>query len=343
MGCTRVMDEPAQDGEAPRRKFDDVASLFGTIVPPPGSGPRPAEDDPVPFAPRRPSPQAIPLEPRDPPVPPPPFIGKQPVPLAPTGPIELPVTGHVVQLQPVSKPAAPPDPVPMPAPLSLQELGAPPRPRPTEVPWPDAFEPRPNFRRREPRNWTWLLLIPVGFVVAVGFTMLDPRTIRNWLDANVLHRVSVPATTSAPLLAPPPQPAATAPAAPVEAPILYPALPTSPVPVPPGTEVSPPPPDPTAPTPPAVAPHITIQYRRNIPGSDGEARRIAALLQSFGGSTELHPNATTVRVPTITYYNPSDKAAAAALATALANEAVSWTVHTGTTKNPLGTLDVWLP
>ena len=207
------------------------------------------------------------------------------------------------------------------------------------MPWPDAFEPRPNFRRREPRNWSWLLLIPLGFIAAVGITMLDPRAIRNWLDTNVLHRTSVPATIAAPLLSAPPDPAP-----PAEVPTPYPALPTSPVPVPPGTEVSPPPIDPaTAAAAAAVPIRITIQYRRNIPGSDGEARRIAALLQNYGGSIELHPNATTVRVPTIAYYNTADKTAATNLATALVNEAISWTVQAGTAKNPPGSLDVWLP
>ena len=33
----------------------------------------------------------------------------------------------------------------------------------------------------------------------------------------------------------------------------------------------------------------------------------------------------------------------AALATALGNEASSWTVRLGTGKNPPGTLEVWLP
>ncbi len=298
-----MTDESAQGRETPRRKFDDVASLFGAIVPAPGGFRPPAGDYPVPFAPRNPPP---------------------PVP---------------TELHAVTRPVLEPEPIPEPIPERRLERTAAPRPHPTEVPWPAAFEPRPNFRRREPRNWSWLLLIPVGFVAAVGITMLDPRTIRNWLDTNVLHRTSVPATITAPLLSAPPDPAP-----PAEVPTPYPALPTSPVPVPPGTEVSPPPVDPAvAAAAPAVPVRITIQYRRNIPGSDGEARRIAALLQSSGGSIELHPNATTVRVPTITYYNPTDKAAATDLATALANEAISWTVHAGMAKNPPGSLDVWLP
>ena len=258
-----------------------------------------------------------------------------------------------------------PEPPPKPRPV--------PRPHPKELPWPDAFEPRPNYRRREPRNWSWLLLIPVGFVAAVGITTLDPRTIRMWLDDHILHRTPEPGSMDAPLLLNPssipdppaapaaapapsssrsPSPAATTPTTapapptpPPEAPILYPAIPTSPVPVPPGVDVSPPPVDP-ADAAPAARPtpiHITIQYRRNIPGSEGEARRVAALLQSYGGSIELHPNVTTVRVPTINYYNPADKAAATALGTALANEAANWSIRAGTAKTPPGTLDIWLP
>ena len=299
MGCIRVTDEPAQDRENSRRKFDDVASLFGTIVPPTGGFRSPPGDYHVPFPPRN-SPSPVPTEPPA-----------------------------------VARAVLEPEPIPE---RSLERT-APPRPHPTEVPWPDAFEPRPNFHRREPRNWSWLLLIPVGFVAAVGITMLDPRTIRDWLDTNVLHRTSVPATITAPLLSTPPEPAP-----PAEVPTPYPALPTSPVPIPPGTEVSPPPIDPAAAAAAAAVPlRSTLQFRRNIPGSAGEARRIAALLQSYGGSIELHPNATTARVPTISYYNTADKTAATDLAVALANEAISWTVHAGTAKNPPGSLDVWLP
>ncbi len=304
LGVAGLTDEPGQDGETPpRRKFDDVASLFGTIVPTPGAAPRLVSGFRAPTPP--------------PPAP------------APEPPAPVPALRTAVERTPEPRPE------PKPAP----------RPRPTEVPWPDAFEPRPNFRRREPRNWTWLLLIPVGFIAAVGITTLDPRTIRNWLETHVLHRTPIAATTEAPLLSPfPSDPAPAAAAPPAEAPNPYPAIPTSPVPVPPGAEVSPPPVDPAEAAANAAIPiHITIQYRRNIPGSDGEARRIAALLQSYGGSIELHPNVATVRVPTINYYNPSDKAAAAALATALSNEAANWTVRAGTGKNPPGTLDIWLP
>ena len=315
--------EPGQEPAAPRRKFDDVASLFGTIVPPPGAAPRPVAGYPVPAAPEQ---------------------------KAPTPVMQPPALARIPEPEP--EPAPPPKPRPAP------------RPHPKELPWPDAFEPRPNYRRREPRNWSWLLLIPVGFVAAVGITTLDPRTIRMWLDDHILHRTPEPGSMDAPLLlnpssipdppaaptaapAPTPTTPTTAPAPPTpppEAPILYPAIPTSPVPVPPGVEVSPPPVDPADAAAARPTPiHITIQYRRNIPGSEGEARRVAALLQSYGGSIELHPNVTTVRVPTINYYNPADKAAATALGTALANEAANWSIRAGTAKTPPGTLDIWLP
>ena len=240
------------------------------------------------------------------------------------------------------------------------------RTRPAEIPWPDAFEPRPNYRKRDGRNWSWLLLFPAGLVAAAAITLVDARSVRTWIDTTILHRSPVAGTLDSPLL---PgafrtgtvnTPSAGAPSTgtlttgtpttdtiaskPAQEDIPYPAIPTSPVPVPPGTEVSPPPSEPVDAAAAAATPiHVTIQFRRNVPGADGEARRLAALLQSYGGSIELHPNATTARVATINYYNAADKDAAAALATALSNEAASWIVRLGTTKNPPGTLDVWLP
>lgn len=239
-------------------------------------------------------------------------------------------------------------------PTALSRIDPPPvaRPRPTEIPWPDAFEPRPNYRKRAGRNWSWLLLIPAGLVAAAAITMVDARSIRTWIDTTILHRTPVAGTSDSPLLPRAFRPAPTVTAGttpPAEEPIPYPALPTSPVPnsqpaVPPGADASPPAPDPAETAAAAATPiRVTIQFRRNIPGADGEARRIAALLQSYGGSIELHPNATTVRVATINYYNAADKDAAAALASLLANEASSWLVRLSPTKNPPGTLDVWLP
>ena len=74
-------------------------------------------------------------------------------------------------------------------PASRPQSAAAPPPRPTEIPWPDAFEPRPNFRRkREERAWSWMLLLPLGAVVAVAVTMIDPRAIRGFVDRRVLHR-----------------------------------------------------------------------------------------------------------------------------------------------------------
>ena len=236
------------------------------------------------------------------------------------------------------------------APMSMPLRLDPPalaRPRPAEIPWPDAFEPRPNYRKSEGKNWSWLLLIPAGLVAAAAFTLIDARSARSWIDNTILHRTPVAGALDSSLL---PEAFRTAPAGtaaatpPVEQPIPYPAIPTSPVPVPPGTEVSPPPLDPAEVAAAAAAPiRVNIQFRRNIPGADGEARRIAALLQSYGGSIELHPAATTVKVATINYYNAADKDAAAALATVLANEAPSWLVRLNPAKNPLGTLDVLLP
>ena len=229
------------------------------------------------------------------------------------------------------------------------------RTRPAEIPWPDAFEPRPNYRQRDGRSWSWLLLLPAGLVAAAAITLVDARSVRTWIDTTILHRTPIAGTIDSPLLpgafragttnapstgTPPTNTTASKPA---EEDIPYPAIPTSPVPVPPGTEVSPPPSEPVDPAAAAVPIHVNIQFRRNIPGADGEARRIAALLQSYGGSIELHPNTATARVATINYYNAADKDAAAALATTLSNEAASWIVRLGTTKNPPGTLDVWLP
>ena len=303
--------EPEQDREPPRRKFDDVASLFGNIVPPPGALRQPVEN-------RLPPPEFTP----------PPEPTPQPAPAPP----------RQAMFQEEAQPAPLPDLAP--------KATTPYRPRPKELPWPDAFEPRPNFRRREARNWSWLLLIPVGFLAAVAITTLDPRTIRSWLETHVFHRQPVSGSLDAPLLtAPTPVPTPTPLAQiPAEVPTPYPAIPTSPVPVPPGVEVSPPPPTQAETAAAAAAPiHITIQYRRAIPGAEGEARRVAALLQSYGGSIEMHPNPTTVHAPTINYYNSADKTAATALATVLAHEAANWIVRVGTSKNPLGTLDIWLP
>lgn len=315
--------EPGQNGDPQRRKFDDVASLFGNGVPGTGAG----------FPPHRPA-----------------FI---PMPPTYTVPIRQP--------EPKPEPASDLDEefantvhiTTVPASTSIEptvlplRLDPPPhaRSRPAEIPWPDAFEPRPNYRKSEGKKWSWLFLIPAGLVAAAAFTLVDARSARSWIDKVILHRTPVAGTLDSPLLpqafrpAPPGTAAATPP---VEEPIRYPALPTSPVPIPPGTEVSPAP-EPVQVAAAAAPIRVTIQFRRNIPGADGEARRIAALLQSYGGSIELHPNASTVKVATINYYNAADKDAAAALATVLANEAASWIVRLSPAKNPLGTLDVWLP
>lgn len=269
----------------------------------------------------------------------------------PPAPLSPPATSLPrPQIEATHAPATPPNSVPTPAA----------RTRPAEIPWPDAFEPRPNYRKRDGRSWSWLLLLPAGLVAAAAITLIDARSVRTWIDTTILHRTPIAGTMDSPLLpgafragttntpstgtpstgTPPTNTAASKPA---EAAILYPALPTSPVPVPPGTEVSPPPSEPVDPAAAAVPVHVNIQFRRNIPGADGEARRIAALLQSYGGSIELHPNVTTARAATINYYSAADKDAASALATTLSNEAASWIVRLGTAKNPPGTLDVWLP
>ena len=243
------------------------------------------------------------------------------------------------------------EPVPSPPP----QPEAPARPRPREIPWPDAFEPRPNYRKPEPRNWSWLLVIPLALMAALAFIVLDTHSLKLWIDINVLHREPIVASMDSPLLPAPFRPVPIDPGASIPAPVAEvapdpldstPALPTSPVPVPPGTEVSPPPVDPTqAAVAAAAAPpiHVTIQYRRGIPGADGEARRLAALLQNTGGSVELHANAATVRAPMIMFYNAVDKHSAASLATVLANEVASWTVRQGTGKFPPGSIDIWMP
>lgn len=291
---------------------------------------------------------------------------KRPEPAPPQDPADpkLPAEGPANSLAiPPAPPSPPATPLPRPQIEAARAPAIPPnsaptasaRTRPAEIPWPDAFEPRPNYRKRDGRSWSWLLLLPAGLVAAAAITLVDARSVRTWIDTTILHRTPIAGTMDSPLLpgafragtANTPSTgtplANTAASNPAQADIPYPALPTSPVPVPPGTEVSPPPSEPADPAAAATPIHVNIQFRRNIPGADGEARRIAALLQSYGGSIELHPNATTARVATINYYNAADKDAAAALATALSNEAASWIVRLGTTKNPPGTLDVWLP
>lgn len=264
----------------------------------------------------------------------------------PSAPLSPPATTlSRPQIEAARAPASPPNSVPT--------VAA--RTRPAEIPWPDAFEPRPNYRKRDGRNWSWLLLLPAGLVAAAAITLVDARSVRTWIDTTILHRTPVAGRMDSPLLpgafraettntpSTGTSPTNTVASKPAQADIPYPAIPTSPIPVPPGTEVSPPPSEPVDPAAAATPVHVNIQFRRNIPGADGEARRIAALLQSYGGSIELHPNTATARVATINYYNAADKDAAAALATTLSNEAASWIVRLGTAKNPPGTLDVWLP
>lgn len=326
---TSESEQPAEPG----RKFDDIASLFGSIVPVPGTAKHPMR----PFKPLSiPRPDAAPAA----------------VIPAPSSPLSSAPRPELHE--PVDEIAPEPE-----AMVSFEDLeselaalessDAPIalRTRPQEIPWPDAFEPRPNYRKPEPRNWTWLLLIPVGLMAAFGVSVIDTRSLKGWIDTNVLHRTLIAAAPNESLLPVPFRTDATAAAAPTEAPNLTPALPTSPVPVPPGTEVSPPPP--TSPAEAVVPPpiHVTIQYRRGVPGADGEARRMAALLQNTGGSVELHPNATTLKSPTIMFYNVADKNSAAGLAVTLANEAATWTVRQGaitpTSHTPPGSIDIWMP
>ncbi len=349
------------------RKFDDVASLFGSIVPPAGSTVRPERRmHALPTAlPENDAPPVIPV----PAAMPTPRIAPAaeagaPAEGAASGPVAIAfdgasVGGPIGQPAPALPAAAPRPKVASPRAATVTKLPQRPaaaRPRPTEIPWPDAFEPRPNFKKREPRNWSWLLLIPVGLIAAYGITVLDVRAIKGWVDSHVLGRTPGVVSDSGSLLpapfrtgagtgtgtAEPAVPAAPAANAP-EANTPFPAIPTSPVPVPPGTEVSPPPMEPVQPGAAAPAIHVGIQYRRTAPGAEGEARRMAALLQNTGGSVELRPTTTTVRAPTITYYNADDQPAAAALAKVLANEASSWTIRLGTGKFPPGSLDIAMP
>ncbi len=343
--------EPGQDAEPKRRKFDDVTSLFGPIVPVGNATSR--------FPPHRPA--FIPLPPSSV-IPtargtPPSSSEAAPDPLPDLPPEQdlssntevdedLAGTVRITTTPPALSETRiePTLPVRIDPPPPARPRAAKAR-RSAEIPWPDAFEPRPNYRRRQSTNWSWLLLIPAGLVAAAAITMIDARAARIWIDTTILHRTPVAGITESPLM---PRPFRTPNTAKTETPAAgppnpYPAIPTSPAPVAPGTEVSPPPPDPTNSTGAAAPIRVTIQYRRNIPGADGEARRLAALLQSYGGSVELHPNATTVPAATINYYNAADRDAATALASVLASEASAWLVRLGTTKNPPGTLDVWLP
>ena len=322
--------EPAPDGGVQRRKFDDIASLYRPVVA--GNGPSAA------FPPHRPA--FIPL----PPTYTAPVRHPEPEPPQVAAPADIPETTQlkVVPAPTVETRIEPTLPATGPATASAT------RSRSNEIPWPDAFQPRPNYRKPERSNWTWLLLIPAGLVAAVAITMVDPRGIRSWVETNLLHRTPTAGTLDSPLLpgafrtpgnATPAQPATQAPSsttdsAPASDPNQTPAL----VMAPPGAATAAPP------TTAAAGPiHVGIQFRRNIPGAEGEARRIAALLQNSGASIELRPNVATARAATINYYNAADKDAASALATTLANEAPSWLVRLGTAKNPPGTIDVWLP
>ncbi len=332
--------EPAQDGELPRRKFDDIASLYRPVGASNGASTAFPQHRPA-FIPLPPTYTAPVRQPE--PAPP---KATAPVSVAETAPTTTPL--EIVPVAPAQTRIEPTVSAPRPASTPA------PRARPNEIPWPDAFQPRPNYRKPQRSKLAWLLLIPAGLIAAAAITMVDPRSIRSWVDINLLHRAPTAGTLDSPLLpdafrksgAATPQPAATQkssaatpssmndPAPSAAEQVQTPALALSA----PGTVA----PAPTAAA--AATPiHIGIQFRRNIPGADGEARRIAALLQSSGGSIELHPNVATVRAATINYYNPADKDAASALATVLANEAPSWLVRLGTTKNPPGTIDVWLP
>ncbi len=439
--------EQEQASEAARRKFDEVTSLFGAIVPPPGTPVRPkptlrvlpttiptAATDAPEFAPV-PLPQDMPSEPASPSLAPPP---PKPVALVPPDanpvPVPAPVPDVVPDLTPVLdlapvpaatslRPAPPPAGArtnPFRRPAEAKSPARPPaaRPQPTPIPWPDAFEPQPNFRRkREERAWSWLLLAPLGVVVAIAVMMIDPRAIRSFINRNILHRdppaaavdtallpapfrttrpvapgaedsaapvtgpravapdagpaatppVPTPSPTVSPesvpaASAPPPSPASSTPE-PSDTPAIPAAPPAATAPSTASPDPSPPPlptaspPNPTtgsadtsgtpaiaAATPTAPNPvKVIIQFRRNQPGAESDARRMAALLQSKVSGVELHSSGIATRSPTINYYSPADKDAATALARSLANEGSGWIVRAGTKGGAPGSLNLWLP
>lgn len=212
--------EEQQQGEVGRRKFDDVTSLFGRIVPPPGTPVRPAATPDV---------KPISTTPLDPAAAPRP-VNDQPAARAvtlpspdplpdPAPPATIPAPNATT---PAAAPAEPRPARPRSPPLPVAPEREKPRrdargrtektrkPASSELPWPDAFAPRPNFeRKRTARSFTWILLIPLGAVVATGIVMLDPRAIRDFIDRTMLQIQPRPATDAPSLLPAPFRPGAT--------------------------------------------------------------------------------------------------------------------------------------
>lgn len=263
--------EEQQQGEVGRRKFDDVTSLFGRIVPPPGTPVRPAATPEV---------KPISTTPLDPAAAPRP-VNDQPAARAvtlpspdplpdPAPPATIPAPNATT---PAAAPAEPRPARPRSPPLPVAPEREKPRrdargrtektrkPASSELPWPDAFAPRPNFeRKRTARSFTWILLIPLGAVVATGIVMLDPRAIRDFIDRTMLQIQPRPATDAPSLLPAPFRPGATVspsspPASAVSAPVdptpiaPAPAVPAPIVTAPASgqTDLPPPPPPPSNP------------------------------------------------------------------------------------------------
>lgn len=128
-----------------------------------------------------------------------------------------------------------------------------------QVPWPDAFEPRPNWRRpKAARSWSWLLLVPLGILVAVVVATVDTRALRDFIDLHLLHRQPKQESETTSLL---PAPFRTGPATPPASPSATPAPTPAPAPaiaVPPAAGPSGAPPSlpftPAAPSTPVTSP-----------------------------------------------------------------------------------------
>jgi len=270
------IDEP-HEGQTDKPKFDAVASLFGNIVPPPGTPvrpglaarkqarlPEPPLPDPTGPVQFIPPPRLVPPPDLSPPsIPPPAMVS---MPQAEPG---LPIVERTAP-----RPLPPPPPR-LPDPALAARAQTKTKPSSRSIPWPDAFEPQPNYRRKPASTyWTWLLLVPVLAVVAIGVFTLNPRTIRTFVDTHFpqLQHPTVGAVTSllpAPFrtdssggAAPATTPASPAAAPPPAAAGDTPAEPSSSAPTPPASEPIASPESPAAITPPPpsepVAPMIVV-------------------------------------------------------------------------------------
>lgn len=264
-----------------RRKFDDIASLFGPIVPPAGSPVRarvPTQDSSLPqvsdaelnrgdrphLAPppplRAPPAEKLPSRPPADPL-------RAEAPLSITAPIVIPAPVH--SPQPSAQPsrvdeAAKPAPVKPAKPRAdrsaAESVGASRGARldrrpAAEAPWPDAFAPRPNYKpSQKSRLLYWLFLIPFAIVVAVAVTLFDPKSIRNFIDQTLPQYL--PAEVTQFFARPAPKPGTPEPFPPALAPTAEPESGPQPADAPPSAAPAPAPvvPAPVEAAPPAPSP-----------------------------------------------------------------------------------------